>query len=273
MCAEGDYVLGTHNEEIERLGLQHQVWRGQMLDGWARAGLTVGSRIVDFGAGPGYATLDAAEIVGRHGEVASIERSRHFLDFARRQMERREISWGRFIHADLDSDDISLAGFDVAWCRWVASFVSSPPKLLQHIAASLRIGGKAVLHEYQNYSTWQAIPSSERLRKFVEEVMASWRASGGEPNIVNHLMPLLRPAGLRILSLRPIISTVGPSHPGWQWLASFIASGSRRLVDLRRISQSDADNIQSELRSLEQDSAAIMVTPLVVEIIAERESQ
>ncbi len=26
-----DYVLGTHDEELERLGLQHRVWRPRMV--------------------------------------------------------------------------------------------------------------------------------------------------------------------------------------------------------------------------------------------------
>ena len=269
MCAT-DYVLGTHEEEIERLGLQHRIWRPLMLDAWTRAGLTAGSRVVDFGAGPGYAALDAAEIAGVRGEVTAIERSPDFLDFARRQFKSRGISWGRFVQADLDTDETALTGFDLAWCRWVASFVSSPEKLIHRIAASLRRGGKAVLHEYQNYATWRVIPHSGRLVKFVDEVMASWRASGGEPNIVNELIPLLRPAGLRILDLRPLIFTIGPSHLTWAWPASFVAGGSKRLVDLGRISQTDADELQSEFQALEKDADAIMVTPLVVEIIAEK---
>src|ERR1700685_1425157 len=42
-----DYVLGTHDGEISRLGLQHRVWRPHMLDAWMRAGMTTGSRVVD----------------------------------------------------------------------------------------------------------------------------------------------------------------------------------------------------------------------------------
>jgi protein-L-isoaspartate O-methyltransferase len=121
-----DYVLGTHDDEIARLGTQHQVWRAHMLDAWTRAGITRGSSLVDFGAGPGYATCDAAEIVGREGRVTAVERSPAFLEFARRQIERRGISWVSFVAADLISDDLPLSGFDLAWCRWVASFVSSP---------------------------------------------------------------------------------------------------------------------------------------------------
>jgi ubiquinone/menaquinone biosynthesis C-methylase UbiE len=270
MSAEIDYVLGTHDEEIERLGLQHRVWQPLMLDAWTRAGMTRGSRIVDFGAGPGYASLDAADIVGSQGEVTAIERSQHFLSFARRQAERREISWVRFLQADLDVDELVLSGFDVAWCRWVASFVASPERLLNRISAALRLGGKAVLHEYQNYSTWQVIPQSEKIAQFVQEVMASWRASGGEPNIVNDLIPLLAPAGLRVTGLRPLIATIGPSHFTWQWPASFVASGAQRLAKLGRISQQCAEEIQNEFRALEQNAGAVMITPLVVEIIAEK---
>ena len=61
---ENDYVLGTNDEELERLGLQHRVWRPIVLDCWRRAGITFGSRVIDVGAGPGFATMDLAELVG-----------------------------------------------------------------------------------------------------------------------------------------------------------------------------------------------------------------
>ena len=36
---ENDYVLGTHDEEIARLGFQHGVWRSTVLDCWRNAGI------------------------------------------------------------------------------------------------------------------------------------------------------------------------------------------------------------------------------------------
>ena len=74
MAKERDYVLGTHEEEISRLGLQHRVWRPVALDCWQRAGVTVGSRVLDLGAGPGYAAVDLAEIVGSTGKIVALER-------------------------------------------------------------------------------------------------------------------------------------------------------------------------------------------------------
>src|SRR3981189_42761 len=111
MPIDSDYVLGTHDEEIARLRTQTQVWRPDQLGAWGRAGISRGSRIVDFGAGPGYATCDAAEIVGRQGHVTAVERSPQFVAFARRQSERRELSWVSFVQADLVADDLALPGF------------------------------------------------------------------------------------------------------------------------------------------------------------------
>lgn len=270
MSAEIDYVLGTHDEEIQRLGLQHRVWRAQVLEAWTRAGINLGSRLVDFGCGPGFATLDAAAMVGPHGQVTAIERSAHFLNFAQQQVAAQSLSWVRLLQADLDADEIHLQDFDLAWCRWVASFVASPEKLINRISASLRAGGKAILHEYQNYASWQVIPHSETFSKFVEEVMASWRATGGEPDIVNKLIPMLKPAGLNPVSVRPLVSVIGPAHFTWQWPASFLGSGSRRLVELKRITPEYAQRIQADFHILEKNPAALMVTPLVVEIIAEK---
>src|SRR5260370_37590911 len=74
-----DYVLGTHDQELERLGVQHRAWRPVVLDCGKKAGVTVGSRLLDVGAGPGYATVDLAEIVRHIGRVVAVERSRNFV--------------------------------------------------------------------------------------------------------------------------------------------------------------------------------------------------
>ena len=80
MTADRDYFLGTHDEELARLGLQHRVWRPTVLECWRRAGIAAGARVLDIGAGPGYAAADLAEIVGPGGAVSAIERSARFID-------------------------------------------------------------------------------------------------------------------------------------------------------------------------------------------------
>src|SRR5258706_1162201 len=114
MATRGDYVLGTQDDEIARLGLQHQVWRPRMLDAWRRAGITRGSRVLDVGAGPGYATLALAETVGPDGNVVALERSPRFAAELRSRVSQRGLANVRVSEMDLMHDVIDARGFDAA---------------------------------------------------------------------------------------------------------------------------------------------------------------
>ncbi|MBA4136694.1 MAG: SAM-dependent methyltransferase [Opitutus sp.] len=263
-----DYVLGTHDGEINRLGLQHRVWRPTMLAAWQRAGLTTGAHFLDVGAGPGFATLDAAEITGPTGRVIAVERSARFVASAReRTREHAQVS----VHeVDLMQDEIPAQEIDVAWCRWVASFVASPAQLVQRIAAALRPGGRVVFHEYIDYASWRYLPARPRAAEFVREVMASWRAAGGEPDVADRLPPLLAEHGCRIVHAQPQVFCARPADFTWQWPAAFIEVNLDRLVELKRADAAWAQAVREELRAAESDPTSLVVTPMVLELIAEK---
>src|SRR5262245_9010038 len=109
---EGDYVLGTHDEEVERLGLQHRVWRPRVLDAWSRAGFSTGQTILDIGCGPGHATFDLAGIVGPTGRVVGLERSRRFLDVLESERRRLGLENVETREVDLDENDLPALGFE-----------------------------------------------------------------------------------------------------------------------------------------------------------------
>src|SRR6185436_7327580 len=77
--SEKEYVLGTDRIELERLGLQHQLWLAQAAAGWERGGFRRGQRILDVGCGPGFATIDLAQRVGPRGKIVAIDISQRFL--------------------------------------------------------------------------------------------------------------------------------------------------------------------------------------------------
>jgi SAM-dependent methyltransferase len=266
---ETDYVLGTNDEEIQRLGLQHRVWRPTTLECWRRAGISIGSRVIDIGCGPGYATLDLAEIVGRTGEVFAIERSERFLKIAQERCAANGLTNVRFRQADLMDDSLEESGFDFSWCRWVACFVSEPAKLVQKVAGALRPGGIAIFHEYIDYKTWRFAPRKPAHESFVEQVIASWRANGGEPDIGALLPSLLKAAGLRVIDIRPRVLTISPNDYAWLWPARFIESGLSRLQELGRVTGEWAESVRKEFA--EADPTTICITPLFVEIIARKE--
>lgn len=271
MSEKSEYVLGTNDEELNRLGLQHRVWRPTALECWRRAGITFGSRVIDVGAGPGYATMDLAELVGPKGEVIAIERSERFLAFAQSTAKARNLTNIRFRQADLMEESLGILNVDAAWCRWVASFVSSPEKLVHEIAVALRPGGVAIFHEYIDYRTWRIAPRRLAMESFVNEVVASWRASGGEPDVVLNFPIFFRKSGLRILEANPRILTISPRDYAWQWPASFVEINLARLLELGRVDSAWVEEVRREFREAESDPMTLLNTPLFLEIIARRE--
>jgi len=270
MSQDHSYYLGTHDEEISRLGLQHRVWRPYVLDAWRRAGVTTGATIIDAGAGPGYASLDLAEIVEETGQVIALERSERFIAALDRAAAARGLSNIDTRILDLMTDPIPAKEVDAVWIRWVFAFLADPIAALQKLSRAIRKGGVFIIHEYMDWSTLNMAPRRAALTDFVEVAIRQWRASGGEPDIAVQLLPMLEKAGLRLKEAKPIIHAVKPDNYVWRWPATFIPNHARDLAASGIVSKDWADNVIRELEAAEADPNTIMTTPLVLEIIAEK---
>jgi len=270
MKSERDYILGTHDEEIERLALQNRVWRSRTLDAWRRAGFTVGQTLIDVGCGPGYASIDLAEIVGPSGRVVAIDRSRRFLDALESSRERLSLPQIEPHELDLDESALPQVLADGAWSRWVFAFVKRPRELLERVAKRLKPGAPWVLYEYFDYSTWQFAPRSLVMEEFVRLVMESWRAAGGEPDIGLDLPRWLEELGFDLKRLHPIIDVVTPKSYTWQWPKAFEQVGLDRMIDLGLVTRERARTMADEFVAREADPHALVITPAVLEIIAVR---
>jgi SAM-dependent methyltransferase len=270
MTVERDYLLGTHDEEIERLGLQHRVWREHALKGWARAGITTGDVVIDVGCGPGYAALDLADLVGPTGKVVALDQSERFLSALRHAAEAHGLHHVVPYSVDLGSDDWPDVVADAAWCRWVAAFLPDPGVMVNRLARALRPGGVLVAHEYADYRSWKLLPPSAEFDAFVDGVITSWRGSGGEPDAGLSLPAQLEAAGFEILSLTPIVSVASPADLIWQWPRAFMDVGLRRLVSLGQIDATGASSMWEDFLMREADGHTRMLTPLVLETVARR---
>lgn len=208
------------------------MWRPKTTGAWQRAGFGVGQTLIDVGCGPGYATLDLAEIVGPSGRVVAIDRSRRFLDHLESEQRARGIQQIQTVEMDLDNARLSDElpdGADGAWGRWVYAFVQNPRALLERIAAAVKPGGKLVIFEYFDYSTWKLAPRSAAHELFVEKVVETWRATGGETEVGMSIPGWLHGMGFTLNSTRSLIDIIGPDHDIWQWPKAFIDAGVDRM--------------------------------------------
>lgn len=269
-ATEHDYVLGTHDAEIERLGLQHRVWRSHVLDVWMRAGLTVGQTAVDIGCGPGWATMDLAEIVGPAGRVHAIDRSARFLGTLESRVAARGWSHVTTHERDLDQPGWPAVQADLAWCRWVAAFVRDRRTFVSRVRELVKPGGRLVMHEYLDYAGWRFLPDSPTFEAFVTAVIASWREAGGEPNVGRDLPHWLAGEGFEIELTRPIVDVVTPADFMWQWPRAFVETGLDRLVQIGKLTRAQANDIWRDFLACEASPHVRMSNPTVLEIIARR---
>ena len=267
---ERDYVLGTHDEELLRLGRQHEAWREIVIDCWRRAGIGPGETVLDVGCGPGYAARDLAAVVGPRGRVVGVDQSKRFVDHAKRVNRETRLPQLTYYEGDVVTEIAPGGAFAFAWCRWVACFVPSPSDLVGKIAEALSPRGIAVFHEYSDYASWRLVPKSEPLEEFVAIAMQSWRAAGGEPDIASELPNLLTDVGFRIHATKPHVFAARPGTPMWEWPASFVETNLGRLLDLDYIDEAFAASVRRELASARDSEDALMFTPTMLEIIAQR---
>ena len=267
---ERDYVLGTHDEEIARLGQQHLAWRLRAHAAWLAAEIGPGQTVLDVGCGPGYAALDLAEWLMPNGRVVAMDKSERFLNALQATASERGLENISTHRVDLDAGDFPDVTADRAWCRWVFAFVKNPRDVLARVSTALGPRAQIVIHEYFDYSVWRTAPRCPELEEFVATVMASWRDTGGEPDIALSIPRWLEEMGFEVRSASPIVDVVEPGHMKWTWLRSFINVGRQRLVDLGYLSASRADSIWNAFTAFEASAGARMISPGVLEIVAAR---
>lgn len=267
--AEKEYVLGTADDEIQRLKLQHVVWRPEATTAWQTAKFRRGQTLLDVGCGPGHATMDLADIVGPDGQILAIDQSQRFLDFLAQTNRVRRIENVRIVNHDLATYDFAGIEADGAWLRWVLAFVPHPERVVERLAGAIKPGGRVAIHEYYEYETWKFIPRSENHERFVAAVVKSWRATGGEPNIGVALPALLESNGFVVESTRTITNVLSPDDQRWSWPITFVATGTQRMVELGYLTSEEAAATRRDMDTATRTGAR-MVTPGLAEIIARK---
>jgi hypothetical protein len=152
----------------------------------------------------------------------------------------------------------------------VFAFLTRPRDLVRRLASALKPGAPLVVHEYFDYRTWRFAPRSEVFENFVQTVMRSWRASGGEPDIGLNLLNWLPAEGFELREVRTIVDVVQPSDFAWHWPKTFVNVGLERLVSLGDLTTAEADVVRNEFAILETTPNVRIITPAVVELIAVR---
>lgn len=278
-----EYILGTGEDELVRLEIQHRLWSDVAVASWKRAGIGLGSRVLDLGCGPGHATFDLAQLVTPAGLVVAADQSQSFVDHIRASARDRGIS---HVRAELSNAEALSAGvtgagpYDAVYMRWVLCWLPLPESVLGAVKRVLRSGGRIVIHDYFNWQTMTPAPRRPSLDRFVQASMASWRERGGDPDVVARLPRLLAESGFALehLGMHARVARCGMERgssgsemwvdPLMAWPATWWRTYAPKLVQMGKLTQAECDEGLRDWAELERDPHGFVVCPPVYELIA-----
>ena len=263
------YILGTDEQELFRLGIQHQVWAEEAQKGWRLAGFKAGQSLLDLGCGPGYCTTEMAFIAGEHGKVIGVDKSESYIEHLQKLAQQQNLPI-EAITSDFEDLDLKPLSLDGMYCRWALAWLPRPINVLKKVYEALKPGGKMVIHEYYDWSLLQSEPRKENLAKGIAMALKSFKDSDAEIDIGRQLPQMLRELGMTVTSFRPMAKIGTPDNAVWSWPTTFFKSYFPRLVGQGYLTKIEVEHALKEVEDLEKIPGASICTCLMVEIIAEK---
>ena len=264
---EQEYLLGTNDEELTRLGFQHRVWAESTFGLWERAGFAPGQTILDVGCGPGYATFDLASLVGPEGRIVAVDESPRFLDFLNAQCKLRGVMHIDVRHGDVQRLDIPEQSVDGAYARWVLCYVKDPEAVVAGVARALRRGGSFAVLDYFNYCGFTHGPRSAALDRVARAVEESVRARGGDLDMMGHLPAIMARCGLSVQEIKPVVRVARPGSALWQWPITFFRNFLPILVEGGFLTSDEARAFEDDWEDRSNDPSTFLCTPPMLEMI------
>lgn len=267
---ENAYILGTEQAELHRLGLQHQVWSSEARRGWEIAGFGPRQTLLDLGCGPGFCSFELAYIVGNKGKVIGVDISPTYVSMVRKQAELHGLPI-ELRTCSFDEMALEPESLDGMFCRWALAWVPNPDEVLLKVKKALKPGGRMVIQEYFDWTTFQPEPALPALKKGIAAAYRSMKNEQPGDIDVGRKMPAIAASlGLRVLSTRSISKLARPSDLTWEWPYSFLQIYLPKLIERGLISEEEVAAALRELAELTAMPQAMLLCPTVVEVVLEK---
>lgn len=265
-----EYILRPlDHQELDRLSLQHRVWKNETDMVIRCAGFKSSDRLLDLGAGPGFLALDLAHLVGPDGSVVAVDNSRTFHRYLLDQVKVQELTWLHAELADIRTFEVEPASMDGAICRWVLMFVPDVEQVISRVARALRPGAVFAVMEYVQFrsmSLWPGGMSFRRVYKAVHDLIA---LHGGDADIGGRVPALLDHAGFDVVEILPMLRVGRPGTPMWTWIDA-VGCNHGNLVEAGLITGSELESYYREWREQTTNPHAFFTAPPVLATIARR---
>jgi SAM-dependent methyltransferase len=273
--SEQAYILGTDDIEQSRLGLQHRIWSDAAVASWKRAGFGPGSQVLDLGCGPGFTSLELADLVTMSGEVVAFDESRKFLDHILKQSQLRGLPQVKACQGDAENLVKALGAdknFDGIYVRWVLCWLKNAEACVKEMSRVTKPGGRIVIHDYFNWKIMGVSTRSEPVGKIVDAALKSFAERGGDIDIAGKLLAMLdrHDFTVRDFIVHQRVVRGGRTDGTMAWIQSWWRTYTPKLVAMGHLTESDMRAAFKDLDQLNEDPNQFFVCPPVFEFVAER---
>ena len=267
MSTETEYILGTEDAELARLGEQHQAWVARGFDLWDAAGFRAGDQLLDLGAGPGFTTFDLAQVAGPSGRVVAVDESARYVTHLEAEAARRGLGQVEAVRASVEALELPAGSFDGAYSRWLFSWLEDPGLVVERVAALLRPGGRLACQEYLRWDAMRLTPKGSAHARAVDACMASWTT---EIDVAGLLPTLAERAGLRVTLTRPAARVGAPGSLVWRWVEGFFSIYLPKLVTRGLLTADDVAAWRAEWDAAAQVSSTRLLGPVMMDMVFEK---
>lgn len=265
-----EYILGTHGDELRRLGFQHQLWAEPTVRLWERAGFAPGQSLLDLGCGPGFATADLAQLVGAKGSVLGVDVSSRFLAHCQTLADARGLANVRTDVQDAMALSLPSNSLHGAFARWVLCFTPNPRAVVQSVVDALRPGGTFAVFDYIRYDAFTMAPRSKVMERVVRATDQSIRDTGGDWGICTALPEIMDACGMDLVSIEPIVRIGRPGTALWEWPATFFENYIPVLIEKGLLTEDDQHEFRAMWRERSANPSAFFTTPVLAALVGRK---
>jgi len=267
-----DYLLGSTDEEVNRLGFQHQLWSVETHALWRRAGFGMGQVVLDLGCGPGFAALALAPLLGQHGKVIAIDLSEKFVETLKRYMTDLGIQNIEPIVADAHELEIPDNSLDGVYCRFLMWTLKDRGNVIRKVYKALKPSGRFALTEYFTfYPAFFLSPNSAIFDKVIRAIDQWAEAQGVTFHSHERVPRMMHEAGFTISSITPLVRLGKPNDVLGRWVELSYFGFLSRIVNAGFWTQGETEEFWNDWNRKKNDPTAFFITPPILDVIGIKE--
>ncbi len=261
---QSGYLLGSKDDELDRLDLQAGYYRMATLDAMRWAGIEPGMKVLDIGSGTGAVAFDAARLVGPTGSVLGLDIAVVPVQTGNERAARLGLDNVSFQQADLATWQPEET-FDALTGRLITMYLPNPSATIASLSRALRPGGVVLLQEFA-ISSAQQVDGAALFQRTLDRVLAAFRAAGVPTDLGYDLGRVFRGAGLGT----PTMTVGGHWEDGPDAVGYGLLAGITRTLlpvitahHIATTAEVDIDTLEDRLRAASHGGSGVLA-PLLV---------